>query len=280
MTAQPLIPTDAIVLHDNQVRTTSLKVAEAFGKRHDNVIRKLQTIDCSQKFNELNFEGIEYTDGRGRQKPAFEMTKDGFVFLVMGFTGHKAAQVKEAYIAAFNEMAAQLYGGPIQGLTPAQQREIQQIVSRLAQRPGNTYASLYRGLKDHFQVGTYKDIPAERFGSAKAFLMGVESIEGDYEPAPPTLYHYPIETAKPRTMPLPQQAWLTHEAVLDPGYGRPCEKLLNELAANGHDISGAAQEYKALYLLARTGSSIMHEMRDLADNALMRGLNTWFGPRH
>lgn len=167
-----------------------------------------------------------------------------------------------------------------EGLTPAQQREIQNIVSRLAHRPGNTYASLYRSLKDHFQVGTYKDIPAERFDSAKAFLLGVESIEGDYQPAPPTQYHYPLETAKPRTMPLPQQAWLTHEAVLDPGYGRPCEKLLNELAANGHDISGAAQEYKALYLLARTGSSIMHEMRDLADNALMRGLNTWFEPRH
>ena len=30
--------------------------------------------------------------------------KDGFMFLVMGFTGKKAAQVKEAFINAFNAM--------------------------------------------------------------------------------------------------------------------------------------------------------------------------------
>lgn len=36
------------------------------------------------------------------------MTKDGFIFLVMGFTGHKAAAIKEAYINAFNIMAEQL----------------------------------------------------------------------------------------------------------------------------------------------------------------------------
>lgn len=32
------------------------------------------------------------------------MTRDGFTFLVMGFTGKVAAQFKEAYIEAFNEM--------------------------------------------------------------------------------------------------------------------------------------------------------------------------------
>jgi phage regulator Rha-like protein len=32
------------------------------------------------------------------------MTKDGFMFLVMGFTGKKAAQVREAFINAFNAM--------------------------------------------------------------------------------------------------------------------------------------------------------------------------------
>ncbi|MGK5614918.1 Rha family transcriptional regulator, partial [Proteus mirabilis] len=34
--------------------------------------------------------------------------KDGFIFLVMGFTGKKAVQFKEAYIAEFNRMEAQL----------------------------------------------------------------------------------------------------------------------------------------------------------------------------
>lgn len=94
----------------SQPRTTSLKVAEAFGKRHDNVLRAFATIDCSAEFNALNFEAVEYRDGKGEIRPAVGMTKDGFIFLVMGFTGAKAARVKEAYINAFNWMAEQLAG--------------------------------------------------------------------------------------------------------------------------------------------------------------------------
>ena len=37
-----------------------------------------------------------------------EMSFDGFMFLVMGFTGSKAAAIKEAYIAEFNRMRADL----------------------------------------------------------------------------------------------------------------------------------------------------------------------------
>lgn len=101
-----------ITVHNNQPRTTSLLVAECFGKRHDNIIRKIQTLDCSQEFHALNFEEmiIEVEIGKGakRKTPVYEMTKDGFIFLVMGFTGQKAAAIKEAYINAFNMMALQL----------------------------------------------------------------------------------------------------------------------------------------------------------------------------
>lgn len=97
-----------ITVHNNQPRTTSLLVAECFGKRHDNIIRKIQTIDCSQEFSALNFEEAEYIDEQGKKRIAYEMTKDGFIFLVMGFTGQKAAAIKEAYINAFNMMALQL----------------------------------------------------------------------------------------------------------------------------------------------------------------------------
>jgi phage regulator Rha-like protein len=38
------------------------------------------------------------------------MTKDGFMFLAMGFTGRpQAAAIKEAYIEAFNSMAEALH---------------------------------------------------------------------------------------------------------------------------------------------------------------------------
>ncbi|WFB47128.1 Rha family transcriptional regulator [Vibrio coralliilyticus] len=49
-----------------KVRTSSLKVAEAFNKRHDDVLRKLRSLECSQKFIDRNFMGNRYQDGRGR----------------------------------------------------------------------------------------------------------------------------------------------------------------------------------------------------------------------
>lgn len=99
---QEILP-DVFVYHDG-VYTDSLKVAEYFHKRHKNIIRDIENLECSKEFNELNFEPIKYKDSRGRFKPAYRITKDGFVFLVMGFTGKKAAAFKEAYIKRFNEM--------------------------------------------------------------------------------------------------------------------------------------------------------------------------------
>ncbi|MFA0179598.1 Rha family transcriptional regulator [Vibrio cyclitrophicus] len=108
MTTITLLPENSVVENQGNLRTTSLKVAEAFGKRHDNVLRTLDNLDCSQKFNALNFEAVDYIDQKGQFRKAYQMTKDGFMFLVMGFTGAKAAAIKEAYITAFNQMANQL----------------------------------------------------------------------------------------------------------------------------------------------------------------------------
>ena len=83
--------------------TTSLIVAEVFGKEHKNVLRDIETLSCSAEFNRLNFELIDYTDSRGRQQKSYEITKDGFSFLVMGYTGEKAGQFKEAFINEFNK---------------------------------------------------------------------------------------------------------------------------------------------------------------------------------
>lgn len=88
----------------NKVIATSLRVAEIFGKRHDNVLRDIQNLECSKEFSALNFEGCDYIGENRKTLPMYEMTKDGFTFLVMGYTGEKAAQFKEAYIGEFNRM--------------------------------------------------------------------------------------------------------------------------------------------------------------------------------
>ena len=48
-------------------------------------------------FRQRNFAPSDYQNEQGRDTPCFEMTRDGFSFLVMGFTGVKAAHWKEQY---------------------------------------------------------------------------------------------------------------------------------------------------------------------------------------
>lgn len=119
--------TDLICLHHGQPMTTSLKVAEVFGKQHKNVLRKLETLECSSEFAELNFE-LCYKNNElqnGKPLPFYNMTKNGFIFLVMGFTGKLAAQFKEHYIQAFDAMAAQLTAAqPAHGLTHTELRDL------------------------------------------------------------------------------------------------------------------------------------------------------------
>jgi Rha family phage regulatory protein len=86
-------------------------VARAFGKEPKNVVRDVRNLECSDKFRRLNFELREEIQRHktGATKSQFyEMTRDGFMFLVMGFTGEPAAEIKEAFIAEFNRMETEL----------------------------------------------------------------------------------------------------------------------------------------------------------------------------
>lgn len=110
-----------VTVNNGRAVTTSIAVASFFQKEHKDVLRKISTLDSSPDFNQRNFALVEYTDAKGESRPAYEMTKDGFVFLVMGFTGKRAAAFKEAYISEFNRLEAELTKSltPAAPLTPA-----------------------------------------------------------------------------------------------------------------------------------------------------------------
>ncbi len=93
---------------NNQALTSSLLVAREFGKEHSKVMRDISNLACSQEFRAANFGASSYKSEQGKEFPMCTMTKDGFSFLVMGYTGKKAAMFKEAYIKAFNEMESQI----------------------------------------------------------------------------------------------------------------------------------------------------------------------------
>ncbi len=109
MATIPTLSHPDVTIKNGRAVTTSVAVAEFFRKMHKDVLRKIETLECSEDFNERNFTPVTYTDAKGEKRPMYQITKNGFVFLVMGFTGKKAAAFKEAYIAEFDRMEAELY---------------------------------------------------------------------------------------------------------------------------------------------------------------------------
>lgn len=108
MATIPALSHPEITIANGRAVTSSLAVAEYFRKPHKDVLAKISRLDCSAEFTERNFSPSEYTDSTGRKLPMYQITKNGFVFLVMGFTGKKAAAFKEAYIAEFDRMEKEL----------------------------------------------------------------------------------------------------------------------------------------------------------------------------
>ncbi|MBD9534634.1 Rha family transcriptional regulator [Stenotrophomonas sp. STM01] len=98
---------DLVMLAGGQAITDSQIVALQFGKRHRNVLQAIRNLGCSERFRALNFQQCLKINelANGKPEPVVQMTKDGFLFLVMGFTGERAAAMKESFIDAFNRMA-------------------------------------------------------------------------------------------------------------------------------------------------------------------------------
>lgn len=102
---------ELVLNYRHQALTTSLIVAERFGKRHDDVLKAIRNLNCSDEFRFLNFAEATYSKVQGNvtyKYPMYRMTWKGFSFLAMGFTGQKAAEWKERFLDAFEYMATAL----------------------------------------------------------------------------------------------------------------------------------------------------------------------------
>ena len=103
---------DEIILKEEngQVLASSREVAEKFGKRHDSVLRVIDNLiksDSTILWSEM-FRETTYTNSRGKNYRCFDMNRDGFSLLCMGFTGKEALEWKLKYINAFNQMEEKL----------------------------------------------------------------------------------------------------------------------------------------------------------------------------
>ena len=93
--------------NSNRPVTTSKMIAEVFEKEHRNVLRDNDALKYVLNFEQMFYEATE-PDSYGRPQRVYQMNRDGFSLLAMGFTGHKALEWKVKYIEAFNYMEQQL----------------------------------------------------------------------------------------------------------------------------------------------------------------------------
>ncbi|EAK7549058.1 phage antirepressor Ant [Campylobacter coli] len=94
----------------NQVFINSLDLAKVFKKRHDNIIQTIENLP-QDEFKTLNFEISSSIRKNGlfeKDTKFYNLTRDAFSLLVMGFTGEKAYKWKIEFIKAFNEMEKRL----------------------------------------------------------------------------------------------------------------------------------------------------------------------------
>lgn len=175
--SQPLV-----VLKDGKPTTTSFIVAEVFGKRHADTLRAISNLECSEEFTKRNFAFCSKISDLQNGKPQsyVEMTRDGFVFLAMGFTGKEAAAWKEKYIAAFNALEAHINSAP--KTKPRQlprqhyrilQSEVDEVAKWTAQ-PGRAKAAVWEHLRKIGGVENVRYFPRTKMPEALAVLANLK----------------------------------------------------------------------------------------------------------
>jgi Rha family phage regulatory protein len=187
--------TSFVFADGENLKTTSLIVAEKFGKQHKNVLRDIDNLleKISNEFKQLNFELTDFIDKNGDAQRMYNMTKDGLVILVMGYTGTAAMQVKEAYINAFNFMRDKMFAKkPPYGLkqmsipsfdddmgeiklhtkmfTGEMITQFKHAIDLFARESNLTKHRAARNLAAKFQADNWKVIPIENYPKVCAYL--------------------------------------------------------------------------------------------------------------
>lgn len=166
-----------VSVNDGKVVTTSLQVAEHFQRPHKDVLSSIRKLDCSPIFQERNFSLSLYhsklLNGGYKKQPMYYITRDGFTFLAMGFTGKIAARFKEAYINAFNEMERKLAGITVR------EDEIINIIRELCDDVNSRIKGHEKMLKKEYgvqQAGDMSGLSLLRRGTIKEQLTNIFAV--------------------------------------------------------------------------------------------------------
>lgn len=168
----------AITVCNGLATVLTTNISAVFEKNHRHVLRDVEDIiQRTPEDRRGNFIPVELERpsnlGKGIVKyKAYALTKAGFTFLAMGFTGEKADKFKWAYIDEFDRMEKALSGeGAPDYIDEAQQREIQRAVGRRAAGIGKNFSLIYGALKDRFDIPRYTCLQKRDFEAALDFIQ-------------------------------------------------------------------------------------------------------------
>lgn len=201
----------SVSLHSGRPATTSLEVAQFFGKRHTDVLRDVNNISCNcpETFSQRNFASAEYADEQGKPRPMFILYRDGFMLLVMGYTGKKALAMKLAYIEAFNRMEEELarqkeaarnitqdivdFPGTL-SITPssvADRKPLRALVGSWAKLSNAPFDACWNQLKAAFNLANIKELPQEWIPDALTWVQAkIDALPKALPPQPERLPLY------------------------------------------------------------------------------------------
>lgn len=263
----PLSP--SVSIHSGRPATTSLEVAKFFGKRHDNVLRDIDALLSQLPENSLqpNFEETyqeQETPFGAKRIRMFILYRDGFMLLVMGYTGKKALSMKLPYIEAFNRMEEELarqkesalsasptpddFTGTL-SITPStteDRKPLRALVGSWAQVSGLPFAACWNQLKAAFNLANIKELPQEWIPDAIDWVQ--KRIDALPAPAPATAL--PSSPASP-------------------------DDVEDHLAAIREHIRQIHRHEEALFLLARKALPPVRKPGDMFSPARRLGLTAF-----
>lgn len=168
----------AVTIYNGIPTVLSTNIADVFGKRHDHVLRDIESIlkttpeERLNNFIKINIEKPANLGNGVVKYRAYALTKEGFTFLAMGFTGTKAAQFKWAYIDEFKRMEEALRAPTDQSalITTTEQYEIRKAIKSRAKNSSVHYQTVYNALYDYFKIASYKDLRHDQMKAALALI--------------------------------------------------------------------------------------------------------------
>lgn len=167
-----------VTIVNGQPTTLSTDVAYFFEKPHNDVLKAVRAIlsklpeDRLGNFSQTVVTRANPSGGAPIQSKAYRLTRDGFTFLAMGFTGEKAQAFKWAYIDAFNRMEEALRAPTAQSalITTTEQYEIRKAIKSRAKNSSVHYQTVYNALYDYFKIASYKDLRHDQMKAALALI--------------------------------------------------------------------------------------------------------------